>query len=57
MAGEGLAIGYDGGDPVSKEYAPKFPFTGGRVIKVIYDIADDVYVNEERQVAAALARD
>lgn len=57
MAGEGLAIGYDGGDPVSKEYAPKFPFTGGRVIKVIYDIADDVYVNEERQLAAALARD
>jgi arylsulfatase len=57
LAGEGLAIGYDSGDPVSKEYPPKFPFTQGRVIKVIYDIADDVYVNAERQLAAALARD
>jgi len=57
LAGEGLAIGYDSGDAVSKEYTPKFPFTGGRVIKVIYDIGGDMYVNEERQLAAALARD
>ena len=57
LAGEGLAVGYDSGDRVSAEYDSKFPFTGGEVIKVIYDIADDVYVDRERELAAALARD
>jgi hypothetical protein len=28
-----------------------------RVSKVIYDIANDAYVDEERRLAAALARD
>ena len=29
LCGEGLCIGYDGGDAVSSEYKPKFEFTGG----------------------------
>jgi hypothetical protein len=57
LAGEGLAVGYDSGDRVSAEYDSKFAFTGGQVIKVIYDIADDVYIDRERELAAALARD
>jgi arylsulfatase len=57
LAGEGLAIGYDSGDPVSGEYKSRFPFTGGRIIKVIYDVAGDVYIDLERKLAAALARD
>jgi len=57
LAGEGLAVGYDSGDRVSADYDSKFPFTGGRIIKVVYDIADDVYVDRERELAAALARD
>jgi arylsulfatase len=57
LAGEGLAIGYDSGDRVSAEYETKFPFTSGQIIKVIYDIADDAYVDMERELAAALARD
>ena len=36
---------------------PKFPFTGGRIVKVVFDVADDAYVDVERQMAAALARD
>ena len=55
--GEGLAIGYDRGDRVSAEYTSKFAFSGGQIIKVIYDIADDAYVDAERELAAALARD
>jgi len=27
------------------------------VFKVVYDIADDVYVDQERRLAAVLARD
>ncbi len=57
LAGEGLAVGYDSGDRVSREYDSQFPFVGGRIVKVIYDIADDMYVDVERQLAAALARD
>jgi arylsulfatase len=57
LCGEGLCIGYDGGDAVSQEYQPKFPFTGGKVLKVIYDLADDQYVDVERKFAEALARD
>jgi arylsulfatase len=57
LAGEGLCIGYDGGDAVSSEYRPKFPFTGGRIVKVVFDVADDAYVDVEKELAAALARD
>ena len=42
---------------MSSEYKPRFPFSGGRIVKVIYDVADDVYVDLERKFAAALARD
>ncbi|MCI0636246.1 MAG: arylsulfatase, partial [Actinobacteria bacterium] len=57
LCGEGLCIGYDSGDAVSSEYTPKFPFTGGRVIKVVFDVADDAYVDVERDLAAVMARD
>ncbi|HEY6270979.1 MAG TPA: sulfatase-like hydrolase/transferase, partial [Terriglobales bacterium] len=57
LCGEGLCIGYDSGDSVSSEYKPKFEFTGGRIIKVTFDVADDAYVDVERHMAAALARD
>ncbi|WP_250030235.1 arylsulfatase [Paractinoplanes maris] len=57
IAGEGLSIGRDSGDSVSKEYTPQFPFTGGRIVKVEVNIADDVYIDVERAFAAAMARD
>jgi hypothetical protein len=57
LTGEGLCIGYDCGDAVSREYKPKFEFSGGRIIKVVFDVADDVYIDVEREMAAAMARD
>jgi arylsulfatase len=57
LCGEGLCIGYDGGDAVSSEYEPKFEFTDGRIVKVIFDVADDGYVDVEQHLAAAMARD
>ncbi len=57
LCGEGLCVGRDSGDAVSSEYKSQFPFTGGRVVKVIYDIADDVYIDLERKLAAAMARE
>jgi hypothetical protein len=57
LAGEGLAVGYDSGDPVSKEYGSKFSIKGGQAIKIIVDVANDAYVDLERKFAAAMARD
>ncbi len=57
LAGEGLAVGRDAGDPVSSAYGPGFHFTGGGIVKVVYDIGNDQYVDEVRRLAARLARD
>ena len=50
-------MGYDGGDAVSSEYTPKFEFTGGTIVKVVFDVGDDAYLDVEQHLAAALARD
>ena len=57
LCGEGLCVGYDGGDVVSRQYPPMFAFTGGRVVKVVFDVADDAYLDVEQHLAAAMARD
>jgi arylsulfatase len=59
LAGEGLCIGHDSGDTVSGAYRGegKYAFSGGGIVKVVYDIADDAYVDVERKFAAKIARD
>ena len=57
LCGEGLCIGYDSGDAVSSAYGNRFEFAGGTIAKVVFDVADDVYVDVERHLAAAFARD
>jgi arylsulfatase len=57
LCGEGLCIGYDGGDAVSSEYSSGFKFSVGEVIKVVFNVGNDVYVDVERKLAAAMARD
>jgi arylsulfatase len=57
LTGEGLSVGFDGGDAVSSEYTPKFAWTGGTIHKVVYDVADDAYFDVEQHMAAAMARD
>jgi arylsulfatase len=58
LCGEGLCIGYDSGDAVSSAYAgDRFEFTGGTIEKVVFDIADDAYMDVERKFAAVMARD
>jgi arylsulfatase A-like enzyme len=57
LCGEGLCIGRDSGDAVSVEYKPQFPFTHGRIIRVVYDVADDAYIDLERNMLAAIARE
>ena len=55
--GEGLCIGYDSSDPVTTDYPYRFEYAGGEIVKVVFDIADDAYIDVERPFAAAVARD
>lgn len=48
LGGEGLCIGYDSGDPVTNNYGYKYPFTGGTIHKVIYNVSDNAYINLEQ---------
>ena len=58
LCGEGLCIGYDSGDAVTQAYgSSRFEFTGGKIVKVVFDIADDAYIDVEAHLAAALACD
>lgn len=57
ITGEGLCIGYDAGDKVTDDYPSPPEFAGGTLVKVIFDVADDAYVDAERHLAAAMWRD
>jgi len=57
LCGEGLTIGRDSADPVSSLYGYGFDFTGGEIEKVVFDIADDAYLDLEAHLAAAMSRD
>ncbi|HEY6761309.1 MAG TPA: hypothetical protein VI318_17555 [Baekduia sp.] len=57
LCGEGLSIGRDSSDPVSREYAGGYDFRGGEILEVEVNVANDVYLDLERQFAAAMARD
>ena len=49
LTGEGLCIGYDSGDAVTKNYKSGFRFSTGEIHKVIYDVSGDAYINLERE--------
>ncbi|GAY16982.1 arylsulfatase [Mycobacterium sp. shizuoka-1] len=57
LCGDGLCVGFDSADPVSRSYPPGFPFTGGRILGVGVDVSEDQYLDLEREAAAAFARD
>jgi hypothetical protein len=57
LSGDGLCIGYDSGDAVTDDYPAPAEFSGGRLVKVVFDVADDAYVDVERHLAAAMLRD
>jgi arylsulfatase A-like enzyme len=59
LAGEGLNVGKDGGEPVTDDYpgdAP-WPFVGGAIDRVIIDVSGEPYVDVEREAVAMLSRE
>ena len=58
LCGEGLCIGYDSGDAViERVHGRGSSSPAARSSKVVFDIADDAYVDVEAHLAAAMARD
>jgi arylsulfatase len=59
IAGEGLTIGRDGGEPVTGDYPGEEPwsFHGGKIKRVAVDVSGEPYADLEREAAAMLARE
>ena len=57
LCGEGLTVGYDGGDRVTTDYPHRFEFTNGEIIQVVFDVAGGTYADAENQLTALMARD
>jgi arylsulfatase len=60
LTGEGLCIGRDTSDAVSKQYnadEPEFPYKNGTIIQVEVSVGNDQYIDLEKKAAAILARE
>jgi arylsulfatase A-like enzyme len=59
IAGEGLCVGRDSGEPVTGDYPGAHPhvFTGGTIKRVVVDVSGDPYVDLAREAEALLARE
>jgi arylsulfatase len=57
LCGDGLCVGRDSADSVSKEYASPARFKGGTILQVEINVGGDHYVDLERHAAAMMARE
>ncbi|MGZ8631823.1 MAG: glycoside hydrolase family 15 protein [Actinomycetota bacterium] len=59
IAGEGLTVGRDGGEPVTDDYPGLEPwaFTGGTIHRVGVDVSGEPYIDLEREAQAMLMRE
>jgi arylsulfatase len=59
LAGEGLNVGRDGGEPVTDDYPGGSPwaFTGGTIARVFVDVSGEPFVDLASEAAAMFARD
>jgi len=54
LSGDGLCVGYDSGDNVSEDYRNHGTFTGGTIQGVVLDVSKEVFLDMEKEAAAAL---
>lgn len=57
LCGDGLCVGFDSADAVSRSYRAPFEFTGGRILGVGVDMSEESYLDLEIEALAALSRD
>ena len=57
LSGGGVQVGRNSGQPVCAAYTAPFEFTGGTIAKVVVDVSGTPYIDRERELALAFARD
>ncbi|HEY6397390.1 MAG TPA: arylsulfatase [Solirubrobacteraceae bacterium] len=59
LAGEGLNVGRDGGEPVTDDYPAESPwaFVGGEIKRVIIDVSGEPFVDLAKEAEALFARE
>ena len=57
LAGDGICVGLDSEDQVTEEYKAPNRFTDGTILGVAVDVGEDVYLDLEKEAAAAMSRD
>jgi arylsulfatase len=57
LAGASVQVGRNSGQPVCGAYSAPYAFTGGSIAKVVVDVSGTPYIDRERELAAAFARD
>ncbi len=59
IAGSGLNVGRDPGEPITGDYPGESPyaFTGGTINRVAIDVSGDPYLDLEREAALMLMRE
>lgn len=57
LAGGGVAVGRNAGQPVSNRYRAPFPFVGGTIAKVVVDVSGTPYLDVEQELAKAFCKD
>jgi arylsulfatase len=55
LVGDGLCVGYDSGDPVSKQYKSPGEFKGGEIHFVRVSTGKESYLDLQKDAARALA--
>jgi arylsulfatase len=57
LVGDGLCVGYDSGDPVSKQYKSGFEFKGGNIAFVKVSTGKEQYMDLEKEAARAFVKE
>jgi hypothetical protein len=57
LSGGGVGVGRNDGQAVSSRYQAPYPFTGGTIAKVVFDVSGTPYVDVERELAQAFSKD
>jgi arylsulfatase len=57
LVGDGLCVGFDSGDPVSKQYASPGEFEGGEINFVSVNTGKEQYLDLEREAARAFSKE
>jgi arylsulfatase A-like enzyme len=57
LCGDGLCVGRDSADAVSKEYTSPARFKGGTILQVEVDVGEDRHLDLEKDAAAMMARE